>query len=138
MASIIKYAKFINTQITRELRLPVDEAGQRLGQELATVDGFTYVFLPTGTTLPSDQPDEIDASIEPVTLSTALRDAICDASPLVRFIRQQVRAKIAEKYSISDEVKLLRTAPSDAFDAYNTYAEACRAWGVAEKAKLGL
>ena len=32
----------------------------------------------------------------------------------------------------------LRTAPRAEMDAYNAWVEKCRAWGRAEKAKLGL
>jgi len=49
-----------------------------------------------------------------------------------------VQEMIAALYSLTDEIKLLRTAPSPEFAAYNAHAESCRAWGRAEKAKLGL
>lgn len=135
MTSIYAYQKFINTDLTVEIRLPEDENGQRIGTELATVDGTTYVSLPDGATLPA-QPDEINA--KPVTLTPTLKADIEDASPHVRLIRQLVSEKIAERYSIGDEIKLLRTAPSAEFEAYNEFAENCRAWGRAEKEKLGL
>jgi hypothetical protein len=138
MISIISYRKHIDALTTRELRLPEDAAHQRIGQELATIDGLTYVSLPDGATLPAEQPAEIAASVATVTLTAALRDAIANASPLVRLIRTNVSEKIAAQYSTGDEIKLLRTAPSAEFEAYNAYAEDCRAWGRAEKAKLGL
>ena len=34
--------------------------------------------------------------------------------------------------------KMLRVGPTPETEAYNDYVEACRAWGRAEKAKLGL
>ncbi len=138
MSTLISYQKHIDALITRELSLPQDESHQRLGQEIATVDGITYVSLPDGVALPVDQPDEIAASIQTVTLSDALREAIKAASPQVRVINALVAEKIAEQYSLADEIKLLRTAPSAEFDAYNAHAEACRAWGRAQKAALGL
>lgn len=138
MPTIISYQKHIDALITRELRLPDGENHQRLGQEIATVDGTTYVSLPDGATLPKDQPAEIAASIQTVTLSDALREAIKAASPQVRVINAMVAEKIAEQYSLADEIKLLRTAPSAEFEAYNAYAEACRAWGRDQKAALGL
>jgi hypothetical protein len=138
MTSIIKYKKHVSVEVTRELRLPEGENNQRIGQELATIGEFTYVSLPEGATLPTDQPDEISASIETVTPDQNLRDQICNASPLVKFIRSQVADQIAQRYSMADEIKLLRTAPSEEFDRYNAWAEECRAWGRAEKAKLGL
>jgi hypothetical protein len=134
----VSYRKYIDSQVTRELRLPEDSAHQRLGTELATVDGVTYVGLPDGATLPTDQPSEIAESISTVVLTDAMRDAIKAASPHVRLINERVQAAIAERYSYADEIKLLRTAPSQECIAYNAYAEECRAWGRAEKAKLGL
>ena len=111
------------------------------GQELATLpDGRTVVALFDGYTLPSNQPEPIAASIEvlPNPAPADLSDAIKLASPHVRLINSRVQDAIAQRYSIADEIKLLRTAPSPAMEAYNAYAEDCRAWGRAEKAKLGL
>lgn len=139
MPTLISYRKHIDALITRELRLPEGENHQRLGQEIATVDGTTYVSLPDGVTLPTDQPAEIAASIvNPVALNDMLREAIKAASPQVRVINALVGEKIAEQYSLADEIKLLRTAPSAEFEAYNAHAEACRAWGRDQKAALGL
>ena len=138
MPSIIVYQKYITREITRELRLPEDAQHQRLGTELATLNGLTYVALPDGVVLPEDQPQEIAATITGITLDDTLRDEIKSASPHVRLINARVAEKIAERYSASDEIKLLRTAPSGEFDAYNAYAESCREWGRAQKAALGL
>jgi len=136
MTSIVSYQKFINSERTVEIVLPEDaETHQRLGTELATVDGVTYVSLPDGAVLPA-QPDEI--AVTPVELTPELKIAISDASPFVRMIRSMVADKIAERYSVGDEIKLLRTAPSAEFEAYNAYAEDCRAWGREQKAALGL
>ena len=138
MPSIVSYRKFIDSLVTRELRLPEDAQRQRLGTELATIEGVTYVSLPDGATLPEDQPQEIVGSIATVTLTDAMRSAIKAASPHVRLVNQRVREAIADRYSMADEIKLLRTAPSAEALAYNAYAEDCRDWGRAEKAKLGL
>ena len=138
MPTIISYQKHIDALITRELRLPDGENHQRLGQEIATVDGTTYVSLPDGATLPADQPAEIAASIQTVTLTEPLREAIKAASPQVRVINALVAEKIAAQYSLADEIKLLRSAPSGEFEQYNAHAEACRAWGREQKAALGL
>jgi hypothetical protein len=126
---------------TRELRLPEASAGQRAGQEIATLeDGRTVVVIDDGHDLPDDQHEEIQASIEilPDPLPADLRDAIRSASPQVRLIDRQVVEMIRERYSVDDEIKLLRLAPSDETSAWNAYVEECRAWGRAEKAKLGL
>ena len=93
-----------------------------------------------GHYLPEDQHAEIQASIEvlPSPLPADLRDAIRAASPQVRLIDQRVVEQIRARYTVDDEIKLLRIAPSAETSAWNAYAEDCRAWGRAEKAKLGL
>lgn len=135
---IIEYRKFITAEVTRELLLPPELFGEAACVELATIAGVTYVFVPDEVDLPVDQPTEIANSIRPVTLTADLRRAIEDASPHVALIRERVAAKIAAAYSIGDEIKLLRTAPSPEFDLYNSYVEDCRAWGREQKALLGL
>ena len=135
MTSIVSYQKYIDSDRTVEIALPEGENNQRVGTELATVDGVTYVSLPDGAVLPA-QPEEI--TVTPVTLTPELKASISDASPHVRLIRQLVSEKIAERYTTGDEIKLLRTAPSAEFEAYNAYAEDCRAWGREQKALLGL
>lgn len=140
MPSIVSYQKYIDSIRTVEIRLPEDDGlmRQRLGTELATINGVTYVSLPDGVVLPADQPEEIAASVQIVTITPALRDEIANASPHVRLIRERVAGRIAERYSLGDEIKLLRTAPSAEFELYNAYAEDCRAWGRQQKAALGL
>lgn len=96
---------------------------------------MTYVSLPTGATLPA-QPSEI--TVEPVTLTDALKAEIAAASPHVQLINERVKGMIAQQYAIEDEIKLLRTAPSEEFDVYNEYVESCRAWGRSQKSELGL
>ena len=110
-----------------------------IGTELATVDGITYVSLPDAVTLPPDQPPEILGSIAMIAeLTPELKAKIKAASPHVRLINERVAAKIAERYSANDEIKLIRLSPSPEYDEYNAYAEECRAWGKAQKAALGL
>lgn len=135
MTSIYAYRKFIDAVRTVEIRLPEDENHQRIGTELATIDGETYVSIPDGQTLPT-QPAEI--TVREIQLTPELKQQISDASPHVRLIRQKVSDKIAEQYSMGDEIKLIRTAPSAEFEAYNAYAEDCRAWGREQKSKVGL
>lgn len=110
-----------------------------IGTELATIDGTTYVALPDDAKLP-EQPSEINA--QKVTMTDELRQAISAVSPHVRVINDQVVAQIRAMYSPDNEAKILRIAlrtnPCEEFDIYNEHVEACRAWGRAEKAKLGL
>lgn len=132
MPKLFKYQKHITRDITRILNAPEDAT------ELAELDGWTYVSLPDGEELPADQPEEIAHTITPVTLDDELREQIKSASPHVWLINKRVRDKIAEAYPLHEEIKLLRTAPSAEFEAYNAHAEACREWGRAQKALLGL
>ena len=137
MPSIIAYRKLIDAVTTIELRRPEDPAtGQPLGQEIAELDGVTYYVLPDDAALPSAQPEGVVP--EAVAMTRELRDVLRAVCPHVAIINQRVREAIAERYSMADEIKLLRTAPSPECVAYNAYAEECRAWGRAEKAKLGL
>lgn len=136
MTSIISYRKVSTPHTVIQIRLPDDT--ELHCTELCTLDGVTYVCLPTGATLPAEQPPEIDASIEVAALTPELIAAIKEASPHVQLINQRVAAAIADRYTTADEIKLLRTAPSTEFNSYNAFVEDCRAWGRAEKAKLGL
>lgn len=132
---IYRYQKHIDSLRTVEITLPEDENHQRIGTELATIDGITYVHLPDTAELP-EQPIEID--VAPVELTDGLRNAIKSASPHVRLINQRVEDRIRDRYSVSDEIKLLRIAPSPETAAWNDYVEGCRQWGREQKAALGL
>lgn len=141
MPSLHAYRKVITAINTFEIRLPESAPGQRQGQEIATLtDGRTIVCLDDGATLPAEQPAQIAASIEalPNPLPAELRAQIMDASPHARLINQRVVEKIRAEYSVDDEIKMLRIAPSAETTAWNDHVEACRAWGRAERAKLGL
>lgn len=131
---IYSYQKHIDSLRTVEISLP-GNGMDRLGTELATVDGTTYVYLPDTVTLPA-QPPEI--TVESVTLTPELLESIKAASPHVRLINARVVEKIRQKYSIDDEMKLLRDATDVEAPACSTYIKKCRAWGRAEKAKIGL
>ena len=136
MTYIVRYQKHFDALTTKLIALPEDpETHGAIGTELATVDGVTYVALPDDAILPL-QPAEI--TVEPVELTPELKAAISEASPHVRLIRERVAEKIAARYSVTDEIKLIRTAPSAEFELYNAYAEECRDWGREQKAELGL
>ena len=138
MPTIVSYRKHIEGLTTQELTPASSETHQSRGQEIATVDGITYVSLPDGVALPAEHPAVMTASISAVTLDAPLRERIKAASPQVRAINALVAEQIAASYSLTDEIKLLRTAPSAEFEAYNAHAEACRDWGREQKALLGL
>ena len=105
--------------------------------ELATIDGLTYVAVPEGVQLPA-QPAQVAATLQTVTPGQQLVEQISAHSTHVALIRERVIALIRSQYSIDDELKLLRTAPSEEFEIYNAFTEDARAWGRAERAKLGL
>ena len=136
MTYIVSYQKHFDALTSKTIALPENKDGHGyIGTELATIDGVTFVALPDGAVLP-EQPAEI--TVSPVDLTPELKAAISDASPHVRLIRERVTAKIADRYSVTDEIKLIRTAPSAEFEVYNEYVEECRAWGREQKAALGL
>ena len=135
MSSIYKYRR-ITTEGPNGTTLyfkNADEGDRAL--ELAEVAGWFYVSVPDTAQLP-EQPAEIEW--QAVTLDAALKADIMANSRAVQLINQGVVDQIRAMYSVDDELKLLRTAPSAEFEAYNAHAEDCRAWGRAEKAKLGL
>jgi len=148
---IIAYKKYTDKLITRTLVLPVDKSGQMIGTELATLaDGLAYVSMPVSATLPA-QPKEIAKSVKTVTLTTAQIAEIKALSPHVKLINDRVCEKIRAQYSLDDELKLARVSigalqktytPSaaelQAVTDYQVAVESARAWGRAEKAKLGL
>ena len=131
MPSIVAFRKVSDAYTVYSLNAPEGST------ELCTLDGVTYTVIPDGAEL-GEQPEQIAASVESVTPDEVLRERICAASPHVALIRERVAAMIAKRYSITDEVKLLRTAPSPEFESYNAYAEECRQWGRERKAELGL
>lgn len=106
--------------------------------ELCTLNGVTYVCIPDGAAIDDDQHSEVIGTMEVVELDFELCERIKAASPHIALIQKRVREKIEEVYSVHDEIKLIRTAPSPEFDAYNEHAELCRQWGRDQKTALGL
>lgn len=132
--------------------MPADGQHQSLGTELATLDdGTTYVCLPDGAVLPAEQPDEIAASIQTVTLDAATREAIILASPHCKLIDARMRDQIRGAYPLEDELKYARIGVGAAMGMYvptsdelqamtvfGAFVEGVRQWGRDERAKLGL
>lgn len=118
MAKQYKFRQIINSVTTLSL---VEPDYQLLGlvdrvRVIGELDGFIYVEVPDSITLPSSQPVEL--------VEANYKEDKIDA---------QVVDKIRNRYSVSDEIKLLRTAPSAEATAWNGYVEECRAWGKAQK-----
>ncbi len=132
MTYIVSYRKSITRDTTKQLNGPEGST------ELCTLDGLTYVSIPADAAIDYDQPEEVLGTMEIVELDDEMRERICAESTHIALIRDRVRDKIAKLYSVHDEIKLIRTAPSHEFDVYNEHVEACRAWGREQKALLGL
>jgi len=137
MVKIYKYQKITDNYTTYCLVEPdynLLETEDRI-TELCTIDGVTFVSVPDSITLP-EQPEQI--TVEEVVLTDELKAAIKSESPHVQLINERVVAKIREIYSLNDEIKMIRSSPSEESTAYNEYVETCRAWGKTRKATLGL
>jgi hypothetical protein len=129
-----KFQKVVANGTTYRFVHPNTE-GEQLSTELATINGFTYVHVKEGAELPEQHPQ---TGVVEITPSVEEMEAIKESSHLVRNINNTVQDKIAERYSMADEIKLLRTHPSVEFDAYNAYVEECRQWGREQKANIGV
>lgn len=145
MASIISYQKAYDATTTYRLATPEGAT------ELCEIEGVTYVSLPDGASLPDEQPAQIAASIQSVTLDTTLRDAIKAASPHCQLIDERMRDKIRAVYDLETELKYARIGVGAAMGmyqptadevagmmAFGAHVEAMRQWGRDERAKLGL
>lgn len=107
--------------------LLIDVISEITGEIIAVSQSGEFIFL---------------ASKEPVpaaTLEQAQEQwAELDRLSKIEEINAQVREMIAEQYPLHEEIKLIRTAPSEEFDIYHAHVEACRQWGREQKAALGL
>jgi hypothetical protein len=137
MAKIFRYQKIISAITTHVLLEPDYGDSETRITELCELDGWTYVSIPDGLELPP-QPENIGAMLTEIILDDELRIRIKNVSPHVQLINSRVVEKIRAQYSVEDEIKMLRLAPSAESAVYNDYVESCRAWGRSEKAKLGL
>lgn len=134
MAKLYKYRKITDSITTYSLVEPdYGREGEERITELCTIEGDTFVSVPDGITL-SPQPEQI--KVEAVELTEELDAAIRAASPHVALINERVVERIRERYSVNDEIKMLRIGPSPETEAYNDHVERCRAWGRGEKERL--
>ena len=133
MSFIVCYLKNVNPITTEILIAPEGST------ELCTLpNGFTYVSIPKGAAIDAEQHQSVLDTLDYPALTPELVEQISATSTHVQLINERVRDKIAEQYSVYDELKLLRTAPSPEFEAYNEHTEYCRQWGREQKALLGL
>lgn len=110
-------------------------------KELCTVDGTTYVAVSESVVF-AKQADAIKfTAVDGAALKEQLVPVLCaieKALPQTATINAQVVAKIRERYSVDDEIKMLRISPAPEAFAWNDYVENCLEWGRREKAKMGL
>lgn len=132
MAYIVSYQKLITSDITVQLDAPEEAT------ELCTIDGTTYVSIPDAAVLSDDQPTEIVDTIKTVVMTDELRELIKSHSTHVQLINERVKDKIAQRYSVTDELKEISNSSSASFSTYANYVEECRQWGRDQKALLGL
>lgn len=153
MTSIMRYrivSDALTTYRLREQDSP-DMDATRCTELCTLEDGYTYVAVPDGVTLPDDQPASVAATLEPVSLDDVLRDQIKAASPHTQLIAQRVLERIRERYSVDDELFFARITigqqmalydmPADELAevaAFKDWVEQARAWGRAQRAALGL
>lgn len=127
--SIYQYQKVSDEFTTYTLELNQDQ----INQELCTIDGVTYHYVE------GDLPTQFEQiTVTETNLTPELRKSICQASRVCQLIDGNVVNKIRARYSVNDELKMLRIGAGAEFDAYNQFVEDCRAWGAQEKARFGL
>ena len=124
------------------------ETKEKVGTELATIDGVTYISLPDGKTLPEQHEELV---IEPIELTEELREAIKRSSSFCRMVSEQRIAKIREHYSIDDEAYFSRIGVGAALGVYTfqpgereqllafgEFVESVRQWGREQRKLVGL
>ena len=122
--------------------------GHRIGNELATINGVTYISLPEGLSLPTQH---TEIALTQLTMTDELKAEIRASSPADALIRQQIRSKIREKYDAEDEMYFARISvgalmgqytyragEAEEVLAYGTFIESVRQWAQDEREKLGL
>ena len=152
MTSIISYQKTSDAHTTYELRVPDahGDEGEIFCTELGTLDGLTYVSVPAGVILPEQFP-QVAATLQPVELTTELRERLKAISPHCALISERMVQKIRARYSIDDEMFFARfgvgaaasmyepsEAELDEMRIFGEFVEGVRQWGRDERAKLGL
>ena len=116
--------------------------------ELAELDGWHYVFVPDGVTLPEQH---ADIQWQAVTLTDALKEQIKAASRPCQLIAEAMQQRIRSVYSVEDEAYFARIGvgvalgayqfqpgEQDALLAFGAFVESVRQWGRLEREKIGL
>ena len=80
-----------------------------------------------------------DPALEAAEVSYSDIEDVLKESRLLKDVDNITKARIAERYSIADEIKMLKLPKTDAERViYQTYVDACRAEGRTKKRDLGL
>ena len=116
--------------------------------ELAEIDGWHYVFVPDGVTLPEQH---ADIQWQTVALTDALKEQIKTASRPCQLIAEAMQQRIRAVYSVEDEqyfarigvgaalgVYAFKPGEQNALLAFCAHVESVRQWGRDERAKIGL
>jgi len=116
--------------------------------ELAELDGWHYVFVPDGVTLPEQH---ADIQWQAVTLTDALKEQIKAASRPCQLIAEAMQQRIRSIYSVEDEqyfarigvgaalgVYTFQPGEQNALLAFGAHVEGVRQWGRLEREKIGL
>jgi len=122
--------KIIEVEAPKET--PLATIGDKIYVTIATTDGPKLAEKTAKGTV------EISGAKYTASEMRDIKKQVKAATPAVATINTQVVVKIREKYSVDDEIKMLRLAPSQETTEWNDYVEDCRQWGREEKAKLGL
>ncbi len=135
MPKIYKYRK-VTSKYTTYTAIDNGEEDKKI-TELCTINGDTYISVPDDLVLPG-QPKQI--SLTPVITTDELKGQIEKVSPHIQLIKKRVREKIMEKYSIEDELKIIRNKINgvdvEKYTEYNAYVESCVVEGKVKKAEL--
>jgi hypothetical protein len=139
---IYQYRKVSDQYTTHTLRLNPSQ----VNQELCTVAGVTYHFVE------GELPEQTGITdLAEATVGQPLKATIRAHSSAIQRIDAQVVDLIRSRYSIDEELYLARIAigsqaglytlepgEGEAIQAFGDWAEECRQWGRAERAKFGL
>jgi len=135
MPKIYKYQK-VTDKYTTYTAIDNGEEDKRI-TELCTIDGDTYISVPDDVILP-EQPTQI--ILELVSVTAELKEQIEEVSPHIQLIKKRVKGKIREKYSIEDELNIIRNKINgkelSKYTEYNSYVESCILKGKLDKEKL--
>jgi len=144
-AKIYSYKQHTDATTTYRINLPDGAI------ELATLGDTTFISLPEGSSLPTEQPAEIATTIALVVPDASLREALKAASPHCQLIAQRMIDQIRAAYSLDDEMYFARIGVGAATGMYTPtqselqemtvfgeFVEGVRQWGRGERAKFGL